>query len=692
MKQLRVEFAVGVVLVSLVFAAFGPALSNPFVEIDDSTYITQNPRVLRGLSWEGTRWAFTTFHGSNWHPLTWLSLQADVTLFGSGPWGVHFTNLLLHAAAAVVLFAALRMMTGSVWRSAFVAAFFAVHPLRVESVAWAAERKDVLSGLFWMLALLGFAWYARRPSVGRYLLVFVVFALGLLAKPMLVTLPCVLLLLDWWPLQRLAGKASAQASARRVGWLVAEKVPLLALAAASCAVTVWAQQQAASSLAVVAVGPRLANALVSYAAYLGKTVWPVNLALLYPFPIAGVPVAQAVGAVLLLAVITWLGIRFRKTQPALLMGWLWYLGTLVPVLGLVQVGAQAMADRYTYIPSVGIAIAVVWTIAGLAAQRHHEMRWAAATAGLLLGAVVLSWGQTQKWRDDVVLWEHTLAVTGADNPFAQNALGLALNSCGRKQEAVEHFNRGLQSSPHHPELHGNLGAVLLKLGDKAGAFDHLTQAVAAMPGNPLMQHDLGVAYYLLGRVPEAAEHFRKALEINPDFAQAYYRLGQCARRQGNWGEAVAALRKAAALAPDATLHHCALAYVLNRRGDGSEAAAEYREASRLSPNWQREQMQAAWYLSTRPNPRDCNPMEAIDMAEQVCDAAGWKNADQLDTLAVAYGAAGRYHDAVTTARKALAAVSGTPGKPGLAETLRDHLAQFERLEANSAGNGRPRAP
>jgi tetratricopeptide (TPR) repeat protein len=702
------ELLLALVLAGASFAAFGPALDGEFVDLDDYLYVKKNAHVLAGLGRPGAAWAFTTFHTSNWHPLTWLSLQADASAFGREPWGFHLTNLLLHAATAVVLFLALRLMTGAAWRSAFVAGFFAVHPLRVESVAWAAERKDVLSGLLWVLTLLAYGWYARRPGWGRYLLVVAAFALGLLAKPVLVTLPCVLLLLDWWPLRRAAGTAPAGAA---VPWrrLLLEKVPLFALAAASCVVTAHAQRGAAASLGELPLGPRAANALTAYAAYLGKTAWPVHLAAFYPHPGAHVSGWQVAGAALLLAVLTLLAVRFAKSRPYLAVGWLWYLGVLVPMTGLVQVGSQALADRYTYLPSIGLGIAVVWGVADLAAAGRRQkaegsrQRSAAgvfflpsafcflpsacgwAAAGLLAVLLAATRAQVRVWHDDVALWEHALAVTGPGNAFAQNSLGRAYRRRGRVEEAMEHFRAGLRAAPGDAEIHDNLGEVLWDVGRTEEAFPHLLAAVEGAPGNADAENDVAAALYQRGQFAESARHFRAVAGLKPGDARAHYNLGLALARSGAGAEAVACLRRAVELEPGQAGYRTALAHALGRQGRTAEAAEEYREAFRLAPGWVFEQDRVAWALATFPDPRRRSGVQALDLAEQVCDATAGREPRFLDTLAAALAAAEQYEAAAAAARKALDLL-GSGGSEGAA-ALRERLALYEARRPLPANPG-----
>jgi hypothetical protein len=456
-----------------------------FVDFDDDLYVYGNAVVRNGLTLDGVKWAFTSFHAGNWHPLTWISHMADVSLFGPWAGGHHGTNVLLHALSSALLFLALRRMTGNAWRSAFAAALFGVHPLHVESVAWVAERKDVLSGLFFSLGLLAYGGYARKGGAWRYVAVAACLTLGLLSKPMLVTFPFLLLLLDYWPLGRVAGSpppADGTGTAPvPLSRLVVEKAPLFLLAAASCVVTYAAQAGGGMVKPVSFLYPseRIANALVSLAAYLGKAFVPVRLAVLYPFPYDGIPPWKPVAASLLLLAATVLAVRARRTSPWLAVGWFWFVGTLVPVIGLVQVGNQAMADRYTYIPLVGIFLAVAWEgWARLSALLPGAGRGAsAATAAAVLAAcLALSALQARHWRDTVTLFSHAIDATG-ENCLMQNGLGAELYRQKRYAEAEGHFREAIRIRPDHADAHNNLGILLVVTGLQEEGVAHMREAV-----------------------------------------------------------------------------------------------------------------------------------------------------------------------------------------------------------------------
>jgi tetratricopeptide (TPR) repeat protein len=575
-------------LVLLTLLAYGRAGACGFVNFDDDEYVTANRHVQAGLTADGLRWAFTTFHAHNWHPLTWLSLQLDAALYGLDPHGFHRTNVLLHTAAAVLLFLALRALTGAVWRSVFVAALFALHPLHVESVAWVSERKDVLSAFFWFLTLLAYAHYAARPGLLRYALVLAAFALGLLAKPMLVTLPCVLLLLDYWPLRRLRLGVELPAAGPfpPAPWprLVLEKLPLLALAAACAVLTVQAQERLVKTWDQFPLPVRLENALLAYAVYLGQTVCPIGLTVLYPHPGGGVRTELAVGAAVLLAALTLGALWLARQRPYLVVGWLWYLGTLVPVLGVVQVGLQARADRYTYIPLVGLFVALSWGAADLL----DRLRWPAAARVALAGGVtalcvVGTWVQVGFWRDSETLWRHALAVT-PDGAAAHNSLGAALEEKGEPEGALHEYLEAVRLDPDHVDARVNLGSALLAEGQPAAAEPHLAAAARLQPGHAPAHAKLGLALAQLGRADEAEGQYAEALRLVPEYAEAHNGLGVLLLREGRVREAVAHFEAALASRPDSTATRVNLGTALLRQGAPSEAAAQFTQAVQEDPD------------------------------------------------------------------------------------------------------------
>jgi tetratricopeptide (TPR) repeat protein len=539
-SRLPLAAAAAGVLSALPFLLGGPGRS--FITMDDEIYVTANTQVREGLSLAGIRYALTTFDGGNWHPLTWISHLTDVSLFGLDARGHHMTSLLLHGLAAATLCIALFRLTGALGRSATVAALFGVHPLHVESVAWVAERKDVLSALFFALTLLFYARFARRPSPGRLAVVAATLALGLAAKPMLVTVPAVLLLLDFWPLGR---------APRGAAWprLLVEKLPLAALSASCAALTVLAQRDigAVTPLEVYTPGMRLENALVSYAAYLGATFWPVDLAVYYPHPMGRLPLEQVAAAALALAAVSWLAWSSRQRWPYLPVGWLWYLGMLVPVIGLVQVGGQARADRYTYLPLIGVFLMLAWWLPGTRVLRDPRARAGAAAAVLLLLSG-LSVVQVGFWRDSETLFRRALATT-SNNWMIHNNLAGVLVARGRPDEAIEQYRASLRIHAT-ARTHNSFGTVLLNKGRIPEALEQFRLAVHSRPDYASPWNNLGLVSAMLGRYDEAIGHYQEALRLKPGLYDAALGLGRALHARGRLGEAAEAYRTALRIRPD----------------------------------------------------------------------------------------------------------------------------------------------
>jgi len=546
-----------VLAVLLAIAAAFPFLSGgslrSFIDLDDDSYVFANPEVTRGLSAAGLRWAFTALYSSNWHPLTWLSHMADCSLFGLDARGHHLTSILIHALTTALLFVALRRLTGSRARSACVAALFGVHPLHVESVAWISERKDVLAGLGLALILLAYERHARKGGKVRYLAVIALFALGLMAKPMLVTVPLLLLLLDLWPLGRaLPRAAGATPSGSPWARLLVEKAPLFGLSIASSAITVVAQSSHGSEIATMEalpLGVRAANALVAVAGYVGKTIWPAGLAVYYPHPSGYPPWWRIALATLLVIALTLLALRWRR-RPSLAVGWLWFLAMLVPVLGFVQVGQQASADRYTYLPLIGLFIAVSWGVPAAWSSLQLPPRALVGAAALVLVALTAaSRVQTGYWKNTEILFVRTLALT-RDNWVIHNNLGTYLFNAGRRDEAVDQYRETLRINPRYALAHYNLGSALSALGQNAAAAEHFRTALRLRPDYAEARNNLGNTFVALGRPEEAAANFREALKIQPDFAEAHYNLGNSLAAAGQWQDAAASFREALRVKPD----------------------------------------------------------------------------------------------------------------------------------------------
>ncbi len=582
------DFVIAMALFVSVWVVFGQTRQHAFVNYDDNVYVYDNPMVAAGLTWKGTVWAFTRVHACNWHPLTWMSHQLDCELYGLNPAGHHLTNTLLHAATAIALFFALRTMTGARGRSAFVALVFAIHPLRAESVAWIAERKDVLSGFFFALTLGAYVAYARRPwSLGRYTWVVVLFALGLLSKPMLVTVPLVLLLLDYWPLRLLGEGASNEPRAfwiPRRRWL--DKLPLLGLSFASCAVTVFAQRATLQSFEHVPFAQRAGNAALSYMTYLEQLFWPAKLAVLYPLQahVAGLAWASVGGALLLLAAVSVAAVALRHRFPALLAGWGWYLVALVPVIGFVQVGIQAHADRYTYLPHLGLFVAITWAAAEICARQRVPRALLSGVAIVMVGVLLIAArAQTSYWRDSEALWTHTLACT-ADNTVAHSNLGNAYYELGRLDDAIAQLQTVLQLDPHDAKVHNNLGDVLLERGRLDEAILHYGRAVELRPAFAEGHKNLGNALVRAGRPADAATHYETALRFDPGLAEAHYNLGHILLRNGNATEALGHFRRVLETKPEFIEVHNSLGSALLQEGRVDDAIVEFEYVLRAKPD------------------------------------------------------------------------------------------------------------
>jgi tetratricopeptide (TPR) repeat protein len=589
----------GLICLFVIIATFSVYLqvkNHSFVGFDDNKYVRENTYVQNGLTSEGISWAFTATFASNWHPLTWLSHMMDCQLYGLKPGMHHLTNLLFHMANSLLLFFTLRRMTGNSWRSGFVAALFALHPLHVESVAWLSERKDVLSGLFWMLTLWGYGWYVERPGLKRYMTALVFFCLGLMAKPMLVTLPFVLLLLDYWPLRRFQfGIGGGDGNSKNHGALdsnhqrstafrlVWEKVPFFVIAAVSSILTFVVQQKggAVRSLDMLTLGDRISNALVSYVSYIGKTVWPWNLAFFYPYP-GILPMWQVAGALLLITLVFLAVIMAAPQYPYLAVGWLWYIGTLIPVIGLVQIGAQALADRYTYIPLIGIFIIIAWGVPELVARWRYRATGLAATAGALISILTaVTWLQVRYWANTITLFEHAIDVT-ADNYVAQNNLGVALLAEGRIAEAMKHYSEALEIKPDFERAHYNLGRALGALGKSEEAIRHYSEAVRVSPDFARAHYQLGMALAATDRTAEAIKHYSEALRLRPDSLVVHNDLGVALFREGNINESIAHFQEALRIMPEYADARNNLKMALEAKAKIPEAVEKFKDSLKVN--------------------------------------------------------------------------------------------------------------
>jgi len=598
--------AIGLALALATLGLYAPVLGHAFINFDDDVYVTANPIVREGWSWGAFAWAWTTGYAANWHPLTWLSHITDCSLFGLQPAGHHATSAILHAVNTVLLFLLLRRMTGAVWRSAAVAALFGWHPLHVESVAWVAERKDVLSTLFFLLTIWAYLRYTEKCKF-FYVLSLLFFALGLMSKPMLVTLPFVLWLLDYWPLERFVPGAAKR--------LVLEKLPFLGLAAACSVITYLVQKSAGAVSVATSFEGRLLNAVLSYGRYLGRMIWPHNLAIIYPYS-TQLPLVELCISVLVVAVLTWLVLK-RREQRYLAMGWFWYLGTLAPVIGVVLAGAQSSADRFTYIPSIGIFVMIVWSVADLAAKWRLPV-WGPVLVGasVLAACAAVSERQLRYWTDSGTLFSHTLDVTKY-NYMSWNNLGVYLLSkgdqaggfrcftraatvasddyqswynlgtyylkSGRNEEAWRCFSQSLRLRPK-PDAYNSAGLALKALHRPAESFGFFINALALDPNYIPARMNLADSLADAGKNAEAASEYRKVLQLDPGDEDAHCNLACALAAQGQTAEALTQLQQALRLNPSDASAHCNLGNLLIEQGKLDEAAAEYRAALGSKPN------------------------------------------------------------------------------------------------------------
>jgi Flp pilus assembly protein TadD len=590
-------------LAVVTFGIYAQLIGHHFITFDDPTYIQDNPMVNRGVTLAGLTWAFTTFYAGNWHPLTWIAHMIDSQLFGMFAGGHLLVNALIHAANTLLVFWLLLRTTHARWSSALVAALFALHPLHVESVAWASERKDMLSTFFGLLSLIAYTRYAEAPSIRRYAWTAITLALGLLAKPMLVTWPFVMLLLDYWPLgrfsvatalgRRAGAKAASdvgaprQSEAATVARLLIEKIPLFALVAASAVVTSVAQSHlgAVRTFTEFPVTPRLSNALVSYAKYLLLAFWPNDLAVFYPFPKAGIPAWQIIGAALLLIAITGFCFFQRKIRPYLIVGWLWYLGTLVPVIGLVQVGAQTMADRYFYIPSIGLFIAIVFGLADIAERRLIAPWVSAAIANVvLLVLATLTDAQIHRWNDSITLFKHALTVT-RPNVIVEDNLGLAMHKSGQLDEAAAHFEKALQIQPNDYTALLTMGVIRFYQGRVPEAIEYAKATIRSEPDAPKAHNLLGMALAKQNRNDIALDEMRRAVELAPKDAEIRNDLGLALARLGRMAEAIDQFHEAVRLDPNNAAAHANLGLALLQSGKPRESIPEFEAALQLNPEF-----------------------------------------------------------------------------------------------------------
>lgn len=697
------------VLAAGTLALFAPVRNFSFVNFDDDVFVFANDMVRQGFTWEGVKWAFLSADIDYWRPLSWLSHMLDVELFGLHAGGHHLTSVLIHAANAVLLFLALKRLTKRLLPSLLAAALFAWHPLHVESVAWVGERKDVLCAFFWFLGLWCYAGYAESPNRRRFAAVAACLALGLMSKPMILTFPFQLLLLDVWPLRRAEFTGDWREFARRFRPLVLEKLPFFALVALATAATYIAQRNVGAMMSdtMHPLAARLANVPVAYVRYLGLTLLPADLAILYPMP-RGWPAWQVAGALALLAGLSWLAARRLSREPWLAVGWFWFLGTLVPVIGLVQVGNQSIADRYTYVPLAGIFVAVAWSLDAL---RTSRPAWSRGFVGLAVIALSLcAFGthrQLPHWRDGIAIFEQAVRAT-KDNYIALTNLGNNLARAGRQAEAIGLYEQSLRIRPDSAETHYNLAASLADTGQAQFAERHYREALRCQPGHAKSHNNLANLLSDSGRVPEAIQHYEECLRLKPGNVEARFNYGITLADAGKPTEAVAQFEEAVKRQPDFTRARLQLVTLYAGLGKASEALAHneellrrdpvspeghfnagsfatarndwnaalkhWEEAVRLKPDFMPALHRLAWTYATHPSPNVRNPKAALELAGQFSKLAGVQNAEALDLLAVAYAAGGAFEPAVKHAQQALIA-AGT--NAAMVAEIRARLALFQ---------------
>jgi tetratricopeptide (TPR) repeat protein len=697
-------------LILLTAGLYAPVRHYGFLSYDDPAYVTQNPLVKAGLTRDGIVWAWTGVHQATWHPLTTLSHMLDCQLFGLDPGAHHLVNLLLHILNTVLLFGFLARTTALPWRSACVAALFAVHPLHVESVAWISERKDVLSTFFAMLTLWAYVGYVRRPGVRQYALLLLAYVAALLSKPMVVTLPFVLLLLDVWPLRRIPWQKGLSLLREAPRNTAIEKLPLVALAGIVGLVTFVVQRQAGAVIPVAtsAVTDRLANAVVAYAAYLGKMVWPTGLAVFYPFE-APLPLWQVLSAGALMGTITVFVVRYAPEHLYLFTGWFWYLATLVPVSGLVRVGGHSMADRFTYVPLIGVFVIVAWGIPDLLGRWRHRHVACAAAALLALGAcTVLTARQRELWQDTRHLFQHALAVT-RDNYVAHFMIGTVLLEEGRREEAFTHFSEAARIEPTYFKAEFNMGLILAARGDHEAAKQHYLAALQTNPAYTDAHNSLGVTLAAQGDAEGAVTQYREALRLDPAFGAAHNNLAATLAKLGQTDEAIVQYTEAIRLSPQHAEPHGNIAMLLQAAGRLPEAIEQLQAALQLNPRlvdvryrlatayaqtgrpreaetelgqvlrerpeWSAAEATLAWLLATADDEHLRDGARAVQLAADAAQRTQQRDPNVLNSLAAAYAEVGRYSDAIDVTTQAIE-VAQSRGQTALRDTLADRLAQY----------------
>ncbi len=690
--KLGMIFGICAVLAGITWLVFDQTVAHQFVTYDDPQYVYENAKVAAGLSPESVLWAFTHTVGGNWHPLTVISHMLDCQLYGLKPAGHHFTNVLLHTIAVILLFLVLRRMTGTLWQSALVAASFAIHPLHVESVAWISERKDLLSAVFFMLTLGAYIRYVHKRSFTSYILLLLVFALGLMSKPMLVTVPFVLLLLDYWPLKRFEPEAPVKHGQKRrvegresTRRILLEKIPLLFLSFGSCAATLFAQRHFIDPIGHLSLMSRFSNAVVATVIYLRQLVWPFGLSVFYPHPRQSLSILQVSAAALFLIAISAGAFMCRRRHPYFLTGWFWFLGMLVPVSGIVQVGEQAHADRYMYLPQIGLYILVTWFVADtVSSWRHQRILLATAMASSIALLMFPAWKQTSYWRDGRTLWMHALAVDPQndtahislcdldlrenrlddailhartaleirrDNADAHSRLGVALSAIGQNEEASIHFQKALETHQIRPRVHYNIATLLLNSGHLDEAIAEFQKELQIQPGFVEAHNNLGIALTSKGEFDEALAHFQKALELDPHLPKVHHNIATILLRQGQLDQAVAYLQKKLQGNPASAEAHNDLGIAWSQEGKIDQAISEWQKTLELQPDNLNAYCNLVWVFATFPDDAIRSGAKAVALGEHALKLSGEKDPRIYRLLAAAYAENRQFDKAVETAQR-----------------------------------------
>jgi tetratricopeptide (TPR) repeat protein len=663
--ELRVKALIYIGIVIATLIAYEPVRHNGFVSYDDSAYITENPHIRGGITQDSIVWAFTKSYSANWHPLTWLSHTLDYQLFGLNPLGYHLVSLLFHIISALLLFKILSDTTKTIWTSAFIAAVFALHPVQVEAVAWVAEQKTVLSGLFWLLTIAAYIRYTKQPRMRRYILLLLVFGLCIMTKPTVVTLPFALLLLDYWPLGR-------------VKWnrLIIEKIPLFAMSATLCVITFVSQQSGGAVLPLDKrpLDFRIANMFISYTRYIGKTIWPSRLAVFYP----SLPVnfMVVICCTLLFILMTVFSIYIIRRRKYIAVGWLWYVGTLVPMIGLVQVGMQTMANRYMYISILGLLIIAAWSVKDFIANRH---RWkivlAVLAAVVLSSAIILTRMQVRHWHSSITLLEYALKVTES-NTGTEYGYGCALFEAGRLNEAVPHLSNAVRMSPTFAKARNNLGKVFLKQGKLNEAVACFNELIRRKQDSAETYYNLAVALSMQKKYDDAVKCLAKVIDLNPKYPGVHKRMGITLLAAGKADEAIKHLEEALRTNPNEAEVYVNLGLAYSKLGKYKPAIQNCTKAVKLKPDSANILNSMAWLLATAPDisVRDAN--KAIEIAQQACKLTEYKDAAILDTLAAAFAASGRFNDAITTAQQAVR-IAKAHSQENLISEIQNHIELYK---------------